>query len=150
MKMKTNQKNELLGFLDLLNSNNQFKFNIKSLKSRIQLQKYVYLAKKFGVDFNYSFNLYAHGPYSPTLADDYHSLHDFKSHKIKIDNAFFDLIENKNIKWLEIASTLLLLKDQHPDISDDDLTQLLHNKKSFASEFNVTEILQQLREIYEI
>ena len=36
-------------------------------KNRLKLQKFVYLAKKFGWNLEYDFSMYKHGPYSPGL-----------------------------------------------------------------------------------
>ncbi len=42
--------------------------------NRLKIQKYVYLVKYYGLDMNYDYNTYLHGPYSQQLAWDYYSL----------------------------------------------------------------------------
>lgn len=47
---------------------------IKTLNDRIRVQKAIYLAQAAGADLGYDYNWYAHGPYSPELANDYYKL----------------------------------------------------------------------------
>ncbi len=44
------------------------------LEARVRIQKAVYFLKRLGFDFDYDFDLYYHGPYSQSLADDYYLL----------------------------------------------------------------------------
>lgn len=49
--------------------------NLRELKDRLRLQKYVYLAQHFGINLRYDdFTLYLKGPYSKKLADDYYKI----------------------------------------------------------------------------
>ena len=56
------RSSNLSGFIDILEREIGFLFDNSSFDSRLKIQKYVYLAKKFSDDLNYSYNLYAHGP----------------------------------------------------------------------------------------
>jgi len=51
-----------------------FRFDLEDFDSRLKLQKYVFLARKFGLDLGYKFSMYIRGPYSPDLAQDYYNL----------------------------------------------------------------------------
>lgn len=42
-------------------------FELEEFDDRLRLQKLVFLAKKIGYDFGYTFSWYARGPYSPSL-----------------------------------------------------------------------------------
>lgn len=47
-----------------------FRINLGEFRSRLILQKFVYLMQEFGFDLGYPFGWYIRGPYSPSLADD--------------------------------------------------------------------------------
>lgn len=42
-------------------------YSLEEFNDRLRLQKLVFLARKMGHDFGYTFNWYARGPYSPSL-----------------------------------------------------------------------------------
>ena len=99
---------------------NLFKFDILgdtpfNFSNRFKIQKYVYFAKYFNCDLGYDFNLYVHGPYSRQLADDYFELAENGTEEILDlpeefdDKSFYELVENKDEKWLEAATTSLSL-----------------------------------------
>jgi len=46
----------------------------KEYERRLPLQKYVFIARFFGLDLGYEFDKHIYGPYSNELADDYHLL----------------------------------------------------------------------------
>ena len=46
------------------------KININQFDDRLTIQKLTYILKELGVNFNYRFNWYWRGPYSPSLAHD--------------------------------------------------------------------------------
>ncbi len=89
---------------------------IRSRAGLYKLQKYVYLARNlFGMDFNYPFNLYIRGPYSPKLADDYYKLNKSGENlsnvpydKNKFDG-FKDYVTGRTPKELEVIATILYL-----------------------------------------
>jgi len=81
-----------------------------SLDSRIKIQKLSYLAQLFDADFEYDYNMYVHGPYSPALAQDYYD-EEFKQTEGNIPGEldfanFLDLVEGKSKQWLELATTI--------------------------------------------
>ena len=47
----------------------EFKFH-ESFEDRLKIQKYVYLADRYGLKSGYDFDMYLHGPYSTQLAED--------------------------------------------------------------------------------
>jgi len=110
--MKKNTKLlKLAKFVDLLKETKIYRFNITSFRSRLRLQKYMYIAERmFGLKFNYPFNLYLKGPYSSALADDYYKLSEFKKDldKIRYDKdkfeKFKEFVKDKNSTELEVIA----------------------------------------------
>ena len=80
--MNRDRKDLLKSFISFLESSGIFEFDVEDFESRLRLQKYVYLAKIFGFDLGYLFNLYIYGPYSSELANDYYSLKDKQSEEL--------------------------------------------------------------------
>jgi len=106
----------LAAFIKFLKRKIDFNFNISDFNSRLRLQKYVFIAKFFGLDLGYNFNLYIHGPYSPELANDYYRIGDnlekYEEHSLDFEkDAFIELIRNKNEEWLEAAATILMVSE---------------------------------------
>ncbi len=48
--------------------------DISTKDDRLRTQKAVYLGQLTGVDLGYRYNWYVHGPYSPSLTQDYYAL----------------------------------------------------------------------------
>ncbi|MDR2545424.1 MAG: hypothetical protein LBD03_07810 [Methanobrevibacter sp.] len=65
---------KLNSFINLLNEKLDFSFSTNNFNDRLKLQKYVFIAKYFGFNHAYNYNLYIRGPYSSDLADDYYNL----------------------------------------------------------------------------
>lgn len=111
MKSKEEKLRNLAAFVNILEKSAIHKFNPDDFISRLRLQKYVYLARFFGFDLDYKYNLYLRGPYSPDLAEGYYQLEDRSEWAdssipaIKFDK-FAKLVRGKDHRWLEIASTI--------------------------------------------
>jgi len=84
----------------------------EGFSNRLKLQKYVFIVRHFGLDMNYSFSLYLHGPYSPELAKDYYSLNFAETtaaplpKEFKADE-FLSLVKGKDERWLEAVATAM-------------------------------------------
>lgn len=95
-----------------------FESFISNQEERIKFQKKIYAAQRSGFSFGYNYNLYVHGPYCSSLADDGYevarNLGFFKKEDYcfsavgekKIENAqnFYDHKDDAN--WLETITTL--------------------------------------------
>jgi uncharacterized protein YwgA len=125
---KVELANMLASFVSFLEASNLINFSIiqdendKGFVNRLRIQKYVYLAKYYGLDLGYSYTMYRYGPYSPDLTAAYYSLADFNYQTQELPatfNAqeFVSLVSNKDENWLEIATTLL---HQYKKVSDKD------------------------------
>jgi uncharacterized protein YwgA len=94
----------------------------KSFERRLRIQKIMYfiVSKKLDSDLNYSYSVYLRGPYSPDLSKDYFSIseNEFENTKNVLDKnpkleALVEFLNNEDSLWLEIASTLKMLKDSN-------------------------------------
>lgn len=85
-------------------------------ENRLKLQKYVYLAKSFGLNLGYHYNIHLYGPYSRQLTKDYYNLNPVDTssacppRKLQHED-FMSSIGDKEPKWLEIAATIIYEKN---------------------------------------
>ncbi len=102
------------------------------------------------MELSYHFNLYLNGPYCPSLADDYYNYPDFVaslksnydlnekelkiSQNIKNDVLSHPLNRNHQSEFLEALATILFLKQENPNILDDELFQRVKNIKEYLSD----------------
>lgn len=115
----------LASFIDLLENRNLVNFDIlgdtdKHFENRFKIQKYVYLARYFGLDVGYDYSLYLHGPYSRDLAEDYYNL--AMNHVFGIalpasfdKEGFLNFVNGMDNHWLEASSTLISLNKAFKD-----------------------------------
>ena len=120
---------DLSFFIHKLEDNGLLTFDVigdseEHFNNRLKIQKYVYLAKYFGLDLGYNFDMYLHGPYSSKLTSSYYDIArkniDLKSIDGNIgdsfkENEFFNYVANKDKEWLKVASTLLELSSHYSD-----------------------------------
>lgn len=121
----------------------------ESFEDRLKLQKYVYLADRFGLKSGYDFNMYVYGPYSPKLAEDYYKQLDaeaplppeFRSQD------FIKLVKGKDARWLEIAATIISVYEYNKEkgISEEDIVNIVTEIKPWAKDY-VDEIIDELVE----
>ena len=117
--------------------------------NRFRIQKFVYLAKYFGLDLGYGHSMYMYGPYSSKLASDYYEItKDFKKDKTgelstKFNSdGFVNLVKDKDDGWLEIATTLL---DQKPRFIED--SKLVNHVESIKCNYTVEYIQNVLNNL---
>jgi len=136
--------------LKRLNSGNMDSFN-----GRFKSQKVQYLAQVFGIVPFYPYNLYIHGPYAPTLANDLYliSAKDITPNKekflpeeleIKFDK-LKKIIEDLDNRKLELVATLhwLIFKANYPIAQS--IERLKELKSASADELSVSKkLLKQL------
>lgn len=85
-------------------------------ENRLKLQKYVYLAKRFGLDLGYHYNIHLYGPYSRQLTKDYYNLNPddvcsaHTPHGLQHEE-FMSSVGDKRPEWLEIAATIIYEKN---------------------------------------
>jgi len=118
--------------------------NNSTLKDRIKAQKLVYFAqRRFGLKFRYSHSMYLYGPYSVGLANDYFrigNIHDAPSGGpdgwIKKDDFLEFARSHNDVKWLEIASTMVFTHDVYLEGKRDGLVERVQGiKRGFPKEY---------------
>lgn len=116
-----------------------------SLATRIKVQKLVYLAqRRFGLEFRYSHSLYIYGPYSVGLANDYYRIQDIRDAPRgglerwgKKDDFLSFVTGHNDVKWLEIACTVIFVHD----VSQvDDRDELLEHVQLIKHEYSMSRI----------
>ena len=119
----------LEGFMAYLEKNGLVKFNMRNeddsdfINSTNRLQKYVFLAKRFGLDMPYEYDMCLYGPQSRALMGDY--LKYAENHAGSPDgrmaitqivvrlpesfrsDEFLDFVKGRDDDWLYIATTLM-------------------------------------------
>jgi uncharacterized protein YwgA len=107
-------------------------FNIREYRGRFFTQKTAFLAKALGMEITYDFTVFVAGPYSRELTCDYFA-HSGKLESLQTDyeltqsdiqilekiKACSDIYDNMGL--MEAASTIVYLKKQNPELTDDDL-----------------------------
>lgn len=119
--------------------------------SRLRLQKAAYLLKRMGVEpfTKYEFNIYLRGPYSPELAKEYYGELGEEKEKPEITVEKLESLKwfvEHDEKWLEIASSILLIFEDYPDISYDELFSLLRMSKPWVTREKLDQIYRELEE----
>jgi uncharacterized protein YwgA len=139
-------KERLASFLKALDEVGIICFNKKRFDHRLKLQKYVYIARNLGFKAPYNYSLYIHGPYSSSLADDYYAIDDFKDkNSIELDERFVKLVRDKSEKWLELASTIIMIRKRYVCINRHELIELVQTAKPYATADCLSEIIDLLR-----
>jgi len=119
--------------------------------NRLKIQKCVYLAKYYGLDLGYKYNMYMYGPYSADLSNEYYSVIDdiiakkdyyyHNNNKEEVEELegfdakkFLVDIKNKDANWLELATTAINLSRV---FKGDELLEVLYEMKGhrFPKEF---------------
>jgi len=130
----------LASFIRFLEESLNYKFNVnREFEKRFLLQKYVFLARLFGLDMGYRFSLYLYGPYSSELADDYYEV--AKKRGLALTplpntferEGFINLVKDKDSTWLEIASSIILVKERYPNLSGEEAYNVLRFSKPWLS-----------------
>ena len=85
-------------------------------RNRFRIQKYAFLAKRFGLDLPYQHSIYMYGPYSESLTNEYYALaRDGRQYAAATPDlpesfqreGFLDLVRGRSDGWLEIATSLI-------------------------------------------
>lgn len=132
-------------------------FNMSSFDDRFKIQKMIYLMKAFNLELGYDFSLYLRGPYCATLTRDAFIIKDWdKAPLMKFDDSmqesqftkFLEAItpHKNDTDWLEVASTLLLIKQNNKSFNDTKVILECKNIKSEHSQLKITDILNEMKE----
>ena len=122
-------------------------------RNRFRIQKYAFLAKRFGLDLPYQHGIYLYGPYSESLITDCYALaRDGRQYAAATPDLpesfrredFLDLVRGRNDDWLEITTTLISKNKRIPqgDVLVEDTE---YTKAEFTSDL-VTGVLHDLED----
>jgi uncharacterized protein YwgA len=120
------------------------------LEERLRLQKAAFLLKHLGVApfASYRFDAYLHGPYSSTLTRGLHRLEeDTKPAKPNLDRREEKLLRwflNHDDRWLEIASSIISLRERYPDAPENEIYSILTMSKPWVERGRFSRIYQRL------
>jgi len=121
-----------------------------SFNSRLKAQKAVFLLKHIGIEAfsSYNFSLYLRGPYSSSLASDYYNLEGVETTPIDLDSDKTEILRwftSHDTEWLEIASSIIDIKDRYPNIKNGEFYSLLSLSKPWVTKEAFTKTLKELR-----
>ncbi|MDR4490237.1 MAG: hypothetical protein R2685_04970 [Candidatus Nitrosocosmicus sp.] len=118
---------------------------MNNFENRLILQKTVYLLQSFDLYIGYRFSWYIHGPYCTELTKDGYSLSemedDIQSVKFTDSNneekfyKFLEFIGDKktNAQWLEIIASIHFLNDVYPEMSKEEILNIVVDKQPYFS-----------------
>ena len=118
--------------------------------NRVKLQKYVYIAQRFGLELPYKHSIYLYGPYSETLTDDYYRMAEnpdlYEAAQADLPSEFdqdgFLKAVRNDARWLEIATTLM---ERNKEILvHDELVENVELIKHWATHERIEEVLNDL------
>ena len=105
----------------LVNRSSITKDDSGGFNARFRIQKCMFVAQHPGLDRTYRYNLYLHGPYSPSLSQDYMTANgENKDGDADLDfdrEAVLDIM-GKDDDWLELATTLVDIMEEDKSITD--------------------------------
>ena len=126
---------------------------------RINLQKLTYILKDAGLSFDYHFNWYVRGPYSPSLSDDAFKIHrgnewrdiEFSPEEKEIINTIKESFSEdvRNSDKLELYASILFIKNsQRILLSETDvICDKIKSLKPWFTKEEVKIAIEKLRSI---
>lgn len=150
-------RDELAGFIRFLENNSLVEFDIlgdddAKFANRLKLQKYTFLAKRYGMPLGYRHDMYLYGPYSRGLTTDYYSLaRDSKRNAnstVTLPDVFRREDFLRDVKndpdWLEVATTII---DRNGRIRERAALaeNVWHMKSQFGRQY-IKEVLDELED----
>jgi len=124
----------------------------RRFEERLKVQKAVFLLRHLRVSpfTRYTFNMYLRGPYSPDLAREYYAPLTNKPvpppqwSKEKEDVLLWFVSHES--RWLEIASSILSVKERYPRITENEIYSILRLSKPWVSREEFGKIMRELEE----
>jgi len=120
-----------------------------ALEDRLRVQKAAFLLKHLKVSpfTDYGFNLYVRGPYSPALATDYYDLSQASPRPVRLnkhDDELLDWFAQNDAKWLEVASSIILIKERYPRATRKEIHSVLQISKSWVDRKYFESVIKEL------
>ncbi|MEM4497354.1 MAG: hypothetical protein QW692_00825 [Nitrososphaerota archaeon] len=146
------RKGVLAAFIRFLRDRLGYVFNVEEeFDKRFLLQKYVFLARYFGLDLGYDYSLYIYGPYSRELADDYYEL---AGQRVLPEadlpsgfdaEGFIELVRGRDARWLEVAASILAVSERYPDLPEEEAYSILRMSKPWLTREYFKEVHEVLK-----
>ena len=104
--------------------------------NRFKIQKYAFLAKRFGLDLPYEHDMYLWGPCSSALTTECYDLEEnperYREARAELppqfrSGEFLEFVRGRSNDWLEVAATLLAVRKKIP--KRDDLVEITEDGK---------------------
>jgi uncharacterized protein YwgA len=126
----------LIGYLGLTPEKVQSR---AGFNARLRVQKAALLLKHMGVKpfTEFEFGLYLRGPYSSPLSSIYYNLGESPAKEPNINSATKEVLTwftSNDLTWLEVASSILSIKDSHPRMSSSEVLSQLRLSKPWVTE----------------
>jgi len=147
----------LAQFIKYLEDNDLVRFEIigdgeECFENRLRIQKYVFLAKHYGMSLPFRHNMYLYGPYSRSLTRAYYRIAEKRANlydpvaptlpKEFRSGDFLNDVGDKSTDWLEVATTLMDRKSTFP--KKKPLIENVHDTKiGFTRKF-ISSVLEDL------
>ncbi len=159
MSVTINRLDRLKAFLIFLHKNGIIDVgkvdeeNDEGFINRLKIQKCVYLAKYYGLDLGYEYNMYIYGPYSTELSNDYYSIiNNIKDYNKEVNEGFdsmnfLGVVKDKDAEWLEVAVTLLDLHVEYGREIEKLITRVYVMKDSRYSKEYIKSVYEELRRL---
>ena len=132
--------------------------SIKNFEDRLRLQKLVFLARKMGLDFGFSFSWYARGPYSPSLTRVLFSADELglleckdiqpSENEKKVAKNIKQFLGNdvENPRYLELLASVWYFINEK-EISEDENKEILNTLLELKPQFTKDELEQAIKRI---
>jgi len=109
-----------------------------AFETRLKLQKATFLLSHLKVApfTDYSFSMYVSGPYSPSLASEYYHLDGIRTSRVKLDSGVKRVLKwfsSRDRKWLEVASSILSIKERNNNVEKDTVYSVLTMSKPWVT-----------------
>jgi uncharacterized protein YwgA len=111
---------------------------LSAFETRLKLQKAVFLLShlKAAPFTGYGFGMYVSGPYSPSLASEYYHLDGVRATPVKLDSGVKRVLRwfsSRDRKWLEVASSVLSIKERNKNVGKEDIYSVLTMSKPWVT-----------------
>jgi uncharacterized protein YwgA len=122
--------------------------------NEVKLQKYVYLAKRFGLNVPYKHTHLQYGPHSDSLANDYFDLAENRPElydpipasipKSFRSKEFLKLVKDRDREWLEIATSLIFWNEDYD--TKEELVEIVRSSGGYSFKLEyVLDILEVIK-----
>lgn len=122
-----------------------------AFETRLKLQKAVFLLNHLRVApfTEYYFSMYVNGPYSPALAKEYYDLKGARASSVKLDPGIEPVLKwfsARDQKWLEVASSILSIKERNKGVKREDVYSVLTMSKPWVTRDYFDSVVAELEQ----